>query len=158
MRHKPYPWRAVETVRENDETAAQKRHSERVNELQTAREALEQIARAKRQKEIALAALAKAWMAPQESCSAAQAQRQAAYAQRLREQSEAMKASIEKAENRVRESRERVAQARAGLQEAHAGRKALQRHRDGFEIAQKKDVERQTEIEAEDNTTARRAR
>jgi hypothetical protein len=156
MSHKTYPWRAVETVRENSETTAKERHSERVNELQQARAELAQIARAKHQKDIELRASERAWFTPQRTCLAAEAQRQASYAESLRQQGEALKESLERAESRVREDKARQEQARVALQKAHAGRKVVERHRDGFEVAQKREVERQAEIEAEDNATARR--
>jgi hypothetical protein len=158
MNRKPYPWRAVQTVRENQETAAKQLYQERATALERAQVERESAAQEVREKENAVCEWLEALRAFSHGCLAAEAQRFALYVDDLRRQTEVLKKREREAQASVRTARERLEQARTSLQQSRADRKVLESHRDGFEAGQKKRVERRAELETEELWTARRRR
>jgi hypothetical protein len=158
MRRKPYPLEAVRSKRKSQETTAKQEYTERMAEFAEARAEFGRAARVEQQQERTARAFSRGLRAPPEGCLAAELQRKNAYAAALREKSAALKKLRQKAEARCAEVGGRLEEARAGLRQAHADRKALERHREGFESGQKKARELEAELEAEDNIIARRGK
>ena len=156
MRRKRYPLEAAQSQRKSRETTAKQVYAERVAEFEAARAEFGRAARAEQQQELAARAFSRGLRAPPEGCSAAELQRKNAYVAALREKSAALERLRRKAEARCKEAGDSLEEARTGLRQAHADRKALERHREGFESGQKKFREREAELEAEDNIAARR--
>ena len=150
MTHKPYPWQAVEKVSESRESAAKRSHAELLADLEQAHADRERALLAQRQNREQMHAAAQASFAPSQGCLAARLQRYNAYLESLRARAVAIQESIQKAQKRVREVRVLVEAARAELGDAYAHRKTVERHRDRFEVAQKKQGENRAERETED--------